>query len=340
MPEKCQTTSSPGRACSKISPGTHKISPDTHKISPGTHKISADTHRISTGIHKISTGTHLYALFGKPISHSMGPLVHNTLLDDLSIDGVYLAFEIDDIARGLDAVRTLGIKGISVTIPHKESILALLDEVDPMAMKIGAVNTVLNKNGRLLGFNTDCDGAVEPLKTVSRIENRNVLIFGSGGAARAVAFGIAREKGDLTIISRDPLKGKNLAEQTGGRHISFDQFYADPSESARADILINCTSIGMTPHVNGTPVRTDFLFKLIERRGPDKEYPLTVMDIVYNPLHTRLLSDAVQKGCRTVDGLSMFIHQGAAQFELFTGHRPSAVFMRQILESRLLMTDY
>ncbi len=280
---------------------------------------------------KITAETSLYGVFGKPVFHSMGPLIHNTLFNQMDIDAVYLAFQIEDITKAVEAIRTLGIKAVSVTIPFKEAILAHLDEIDEMALEIGAVNTVINKDGHLFGCNTDCDGAVQPLKAVAEIRDRNVLIFGAGGAARAVAFGIAKEGGFITVVNRDKTKGKLLAQQVGGEYVSFDAFRDSKSSFAsfgKTDIVINCTSLGMTPHVNETPVNSD-LFSLWMNKN------MVVMDIVYNPLNTKLLQDARGNGCTTVDGLSMFIHQGAAQFQLFTGRSPSLGLMREITEQFL-----
>lgn len=276
----------------------------------------------------ISTGTSLYGVLGKPVAHSMGPLIHNTLLNQMDIDAVYLAFEVEDIKKGVEAIRTLGIKGASVTIPFKETIMKYLDEVDETALEIGAVNTVVNKEGRLFGYNTDCDGAVQPLKAVTEIQDKAVLIFGAGGAARAVAFGIAKEGGSVTVVNRDEEKGRRLAQQVKGEYVSLNAFQGAQSSFAKADIVINCTSLGMTPHIEGTPVDGELFFS-----GMNKK--MTVMDIVYNPLHTRLLRDAEKKGCTIVDGLSMFVHQGAAQFELFTGIAPSLKLMRETIQQYL-----
>ncbi|SLM27474.1 Shikimate dehydrogenase [Desulfamplus magnetovallimortis] len=311
---------------------------------------------------RIFASTSLYGVMGNPVAHSMGPLIHNTMFQKMDVDAVYLAFEIKDIKKGLDAVRTLGIKGVSVTIPFKESILPFLDEMDPVALKIGAVNTILNRDGYLLGYNTDCDGAVEPLKIATSIINKNVFIFGAGGAARAVAFGIAREGGKISIINRDETKGKKLAEEINGRFFAFNDFTKSLYLFDSADIIINCTSLGMTPHIETTPVPDEFFVRYgmetftmdgrvlpVSTKGFEKTSGdtgdicsrksnlknMTVMDIVYNPLTTRLLGNARENGCTVVDGLSMFVHQAAAQFELFTGNRPSPFLMRQIVQEHL-----
>ncbi|MBF0573153.1 MAG: shikimate dehydrogenase [Desulfamplus sp.] len=275
----------------------------------------------------ITPATKLYCIFGKPVSHSMSPLIHNMLFNKFSIDALYLAFQVNDIKQGVDAIKNLGIKGASITIPFKESILEHLDEIDETAREIGAVNTVINKDGYLWGFNTDCAGAVEPLKEAlseNSLKGKNISIIGAGGAARAVAFGAKKEGGNITIVNRSKEKGEVLAIEVNGKYLSLSEFNKQASINSinnnleHTDIIINTTSVGMTPNIDESPVNPSILNK-----------KMTVMDIVYNPLETKLLKDADDAGCKIVDGLSMFIHQGAAQFELFTGIKPPRQIMRE-----------
>ncbi|MBF0378625.1 MAG: shikimate dehydrogenase [Desulfamplus sp.] len=296
----------------------------------------------------ITPATKIYCIFGKPVSHSMSPLIHNMLFNKFSIDAVYLAFEIDDIKHGVDAIRNLGIKGASITIPFKEAIIAHLDEIDETARQIGAVNTVINNDGYLWGCNTDCAGAVEPLKEAlsgsslalpeglsalskGSLDGKNVYIIGAGGAARAVAFGIKKEGGNITIVNRSQDKGEQLALQVNGKYLSLLEFNQQASADSMSnhlkhiDIIINTTSVGMTPNIDQSPVSPQIFHKNI-----------TVMDIVYNPLKTKLLRDAENAGAKIVDGLSMFIHQGAAQFELFTGIKPPRQIMRDTVIKKML----
>ncbi len=264
----------------------------------------------------IDSSTELYGVFGNPVSHSLGPLMHNAAFAAKGINAVYLAFMINDIKKGIESVKELGIKGVSVTIPFKQSVIPFLDEIDEFASEIGAVNTIVNRNGILTGSNTDSYGAIEPLKQRLSIEKKRVCILGAGGAARAVAFGIKKEKGMVFIGNRSEQRGKILAEQTAGRFIGLENISEiDP------DIIINTTPVGMIPDVNKSPVPADLF----------KEH-MTVMDIVYNPLRTKFIKDAEAAGCAVVDGLSMFINQGAAQFEIFTGHRAPVKLMRQRVE--------
>ena len=254
----------------------------------------------------INAFTDLFGVFGNPVKHSLGPVMHSRAFFESEINAVYLAFEITEIQRGLNAVRELGIKGVSVTIPFKEAVIPYLDHVDPLATRMGAVNTVVNQDGVLTGFNTDCDGAVLPLKQEIQLKGKCACILGAGGAARALAFGLKEEGVHVTIANRSTLKGQALARAVDGVFLPLSaDFEWD------GDIWINATSVGMTPMVDSTP-----LDKKCFRPGQ------IVMDIVYNPVLTRFLKEAREAGCKTIDGLSMFVCQGAAQFTLFTG-RPA-----------------
>lgn len=260
----------------------------------------------------ISAATNLYCVLGSPVSHSQSPLVHNISFKNNKIDAVYLAFEPPDIESAIMSMRTLGIKGASVTIPFKETIIHYLDEVDPLALDIGAVNTVVNKAGRLVGYNTDCDAALAPLISHG-IQGKTVCIIGAGGAGKAVAHGIAKQGGHIIIVNRSAEKGAALAAEVKGRFICQDQM-----DTIAADVVINTTSCGMYPlQVNDLPFPASNLIP-----------GMVVMDVVYTPLNTRLLSIARGKGCTIIDGLSMFVAQAAAQFELWTGLKPDTKIMR------------
>lgn len=265
----------------------------------------------------IDTATQLYCIFGNPVRHSKSPVLHNACFQQHQINAVYLAFEIDDISGGIAAMRSLNIKGASVTIPFKESIMDHLDWIDEDALAIGAVNTVVNRQGRLSGFNTDYKAAIAPLKPFG-IKNKRICIIGAGGAAQAVAYGIYREKGDLVIINRNKERGKKLALKYRADFIPMNE--ADKIDKIKADIIINTTSIGMHPDIENSAFTPTHL-----------QSHMVVMDIVYNPLKTKLLSYAQKKGCTIIDGLSMFIHQGAAQFKIWTGISPDIKLMRKTL---------
>jgi len=262
----------------------------------------------------IDSNTQVYCILGNPVRHSKSPTIHNACFQQHNINAVYLAFEIDEISKAITALRTLNVQGASITIPFKESIMDYLDWIDDEALKIGAVNTVINKDGKLLGYNTDHKAAIVPLKPFA-IKNKKVCIIGAGGAAQAIAYGIHKEKGDLVIINRNKDRGEKLALKYNGDFILQDD--SDKINIINADIIINTTPIGMSPDIEGPA----FPSTLLNPR-------MVVMDIVYTPVKTKLLSEARKKGCKTIDGLSMFLHQAMAQFELWTGITPDIEIMR------------
>lgn len=267
---------------------------------------------------KIDSTTLLYGVFGNPVSHSLSPAMHNAAFAHVGHKGVYLAFRIEDIQTAVAAIRALDIQGVSVTIPHKISIMPFMDEIDPLAMEIGAVNTVVNRDGNLRACNSDCLGAMRALKEKTEISGKKVAVIGAGGAARAIAFGIRKEKGRTCIVNRTVKKGEKLAEECGADFLPLSEL------KSAFDILINTTPLGMTPDTDRIPLSPDIL-----------QEGMTVMDIIYNPLQTRLLKEAEKRGCVTIDGLAMFIYQGAFQFELWTGKEAPVDLMRKTVLAEL-----
>ena len=262
----------------------------------------------------------IFAVFGNPVLHSLSPVMHNAAFAATGYNGIYAAIRVKDIRPAVAGMRALGLKGASITIPHKESVLACLDDIDPTARRIKAVNTIVNDDGSLKGFNTDCDGVLQALAEKISIKGRHVGILGAGGAARAVAFGVIGQGATATIFNRSREKGEALAAELGADFKPLSEFAAE-----RCDILVNTTPVGMSPQGQDTPL-------LGEKLQPG----LVVMDIVYNPLKTRLLREAEAAGCETIDGLSMFVHQGARQFELWTGLAAPVDIMRMAVEAELL----
>ena len=262
----------------------------------------------------------IFAVFGNPVVHSLSPVMHNAAFAATGYNGIYAAIRVKDIRPAVAGMRALGLKGASITIPHKESVLACLDDIDPTARRIRAVNTIVNDDGSLKGFNTDCDGVMQALAEKISIEGRRVGILGAGGAARAVAFAVIGRGATATIFNRSREKGEALAADLGADFKPLSEFAAE-----RCDILVNTTPVGMSPQGQDTPL-------LGEKLKPG----LVVMDIVYNPLKTRLLREAEAAGCETIDGLSMFVHQGARQFELWTGLAAPVDIMRMAVEAELL----
>jgi len=264
-------------------------------------------------------GTRVYAVIGDPVAHSLSPVMHNAGFAKISYNGIFLAFKVTDLPSAIGGIRSLGISGASVTIPHKTAILPLLDEIDERATDIGAVNTVVHRNGKLLGFNTDCAGAVAALSGKTEIQGKQVWIIGAGGAAKAVGYGVVSEGGRLTLLNRTRRKGELLAADLGAEFKPLSEI-----KRIDCDVLINTTSVGMVPDSWAMPVTPDGI-----ERG------MTVMDIIYNPLKTRLLRTAEKRGCVTVDGVAMFVHQGAAQFELWTGREAPVEMMQKVVLKNL-----
>jgi shikimate dehydrogenase len=266
----------------------------------------------------IDARTRLFGVIGAPVAHSLGPAMHNAALRAMGYPAVYMAFHVTDPAGAITGMRSLGIGGLSVTIPHKVAVMDHLDEMDDAARRIGAVNTVVHRDGRLIGFNTDCFGAVAALKEQTGLAGKTVALVGAGGAARAVGFGLIAEGARVALVNRGAERGRSLA-----RALNADYYPLAQAGQAGAEILINTTSVGMTPDTDRSPVPARAL-----KAG------MVVMDIVYNPLETRLLADAREAGCTTIDGVAMFVYQGARQLELWTGQAPPVAVMRQaVLEA-------
>lgn len=261
--------------------------------------------------------TRVYGIIGNPARHSLSPVIHNGAFRRAGINAVYLAFEVDHLEAAVAGIRGLGIRGVSVTMPFKTAIYPLLDQVKGLAREVKAVNTVLNEAGKLIGFNTDAQGAMEALETRVRLPGKRVLLLGAGGAARAIAFGLKANGCKVTIANRSLEKAERLAQEIEG---DFKELPLHASERIQADIVINATSAGMAPNEAESPI---FPFQL--PKGT------LVMDIVYHPLRTRLLREAEQCGCPVIDGLEMLARQGAAQFQIWTGRKAAIEEIRRDL---------
>ncbi|MCX5894106.1 MAG: shikimate dehydrogenase [Deltaproteobacteria bacterium] len=251
----------------------------------------------------INGHTKIYGILGRPVTHSLSPAMHNAAFREMGINAVYVAFPVTDLPQAVAGLRGLAIQGVSVTIPFKEEIIPRLDDLDPQAARIGAVNTIVNRDGRLCGYNTDWLGAMTALKANTSLKGEHVLILGAGGASRAIAFGILAEGGRVTLTDVDAPRAAALA-----RDLQVEAIPPDAVAQCPATILVNATPVGMEPKVDAIPLNPDLLGR----------YQL-VMDIVYKPLETRLLREAKARGAATLDGLQMLIRQATAQFELWTG---------------------
>lgn len=269
------------------------------------------------------TQKEIYALFGNPVGHSLSPLMHRTAYEAMGIEALYVPFCVRDIEAALRGIRGLDIRGVSVTLPFKTEVMAWLDSVDGAARAIGAVNTIVNRGGGLEGFNTDWSGLAEDLKECMEIEGKTFAVLGAGGAARAALYAIVREGGRPFVISRSREKGEALAGEFGCP-------WHPPAGSGRldADCLINATPVGMAPAGEGMPL-------------PDVDLSRFgwVVDLIYNPLKTKLLAEAQAAGCATRSGLGMFIHQGAQQIKLWTGLEAPRSLMREVVLEKLEADD-
>ncbi len=281
----------------------------------------------------ISGKTRVCGVIGDPIEHTLSPIMHNAAFKALKLDFAFLVFKVKvaDVEKAVSGMRALGIHGLNVTMPHKSAVINYLDEVDQAAKAIGSVNTILNKDGRLFGFNTDGVGALQALRE-NGVEPRGkkVLLLGAGGAARAIAYTLAREADELVILNRTAKQAAelaNLLKQTFDRKVVADALSPNAIKDTLqdSDVLINATSVGMKPNANQTPVAFEWL-------RPD----LAVMDIVYNPVETKLTKDAKAAGAKVVSGFEMLIYQGAASFEIWTGHSAPVEVMRHAAFNHLL----
>jgi len=280
----------------------------------------------------ISSDTKLYAVIGDPIEHSFSPLMQNIAFQRLGLNSVYLAFRVrsQDLESAIAGMRSLGVSGFNVTVPHKVSVMRYLDRVDRLAVDIGAVNTVVNEGGTLIGYNTDGEGALAALREEGvELKGRKVVLLGAGGAAKALAFSIAPAVGKLIILNRTESKARDLASSLKGRLSSAVEGRKLTETSLRneladADVLINATSVGMYPKADETLVKREFL-----HRG------MTVFDIVYNPLMTRLLKEAEAASVHAMGGVKMLVYQGALAFELWTGRKPPVDEMCEAVENAL-----
>jgi shikimate dehydrogenase len=266
----------------------------------------------------IDADTSLFGLIGNPVAHSLSPVMHNQAFAATGYNGVYLSFRVTDPAAAIKGIRALNFKGVSVTLPHKVAVMEYLDEVDKTAVRIGAVNTIVNNQGRLIGYNTDGQGALHALRARTSIKEKSVALIGAGGAARAIGFGLVAAGGHVTILSRSRTSGERLAADLQAEFLPLYAWQQD-----RYEILINATPVGMHPETDATPIPKEELSE-----------NMVVMDIVYNPLDTQLLKEAAAKKCQTINGVAMFVFQGAHQFELWTGQKaPVDVMQNAVLEA-------
>ncbi|MCW3975055.1 MAG: shikimate dehydrogenase [Candidatus Bathyarchaeota archaeon] len=265
---------------------------------------------------EISGRTKICGVIGNPIKHTLSPIMHNAAFKKLNLDFAYVAFKVEEnmLQEAIEGMRALRIHGLNVTIPHKESIIQLLDGIDPEARDIGAVNTILNKADELIGYNTDGIGAIKAIEGHKiNPRKKRIVMLGAGGSARSIAYHISQVAEKVVVLNRTEERAKKLAENLKFKinaNIVWDQLSKEVirKQLIDADILINTTSIGLSPRSDESLVDPKFL-------NPE----LCVFDIVYNLIGTKLIRDARKIGAKTIDGIDMLIYQGAMAFTIWTG---------------------
>jgi len=282
----------------------------------------------------ISGKTKICGLIGDPVEHTMSPVMHNAAFEKLGLNYAYLPFRVkpEELPQAVSGLRALNAIGFNVTIPHKVAVIPLLDELDPLAEKIGAVNTVVNDNGLLKGYNTDASGFLQALlERGVEPASKNIVLLGAGGAARAITYILSERNTRLTILNRrEELDwaeaiAANIKKDLG-KYIEVFELLPDHLAAALepADILVNATSVGMSPASGVSPVPAQLM-----KSG------LVVVDIVYNPVRTKLLQDAAAAGAVIVEGLDMLVWQGALAFEKWTGQKPPFDLMKEVALNEL-----
>ncbi len=279
----------------------------------------------------IDGSTEVFGIIGFPLEHSLSPVMHNSVFKAMKLNCIYIPFlvrkELRQTILGLHAVN---VKGVNVTIPHKEEVIKYLDELDETSAMIGSVNTI-KFNDKKVGYNTDGIGAVQALKEKNaEIKGKKIMLLGAGGAARSIAFqSILEGCSELLILNRTKKRGDKLAldifERTNflGKSLKLNDEVLS-RHIKEVDILINSTSLGMYPNINETPVPKEILHE-----------ELVVFDIVYNPLKTKLLREAEEVGAKTIDGVGMLVHQGAETLRIWLDIDPPIDLMRETLLSHL-----
>ncbi len=284
---------------------------------------------------KIDSTTSLYCILGKPVKHSFSPYIHNRAFQKLRINAVYLAFQPENLKDAINGIRALGIKGCSVTIPFKSEIISYLDEISEISGLIGAVNTVLNREGKLIGTNTDAFGFYKALSNVASLTDKNVAIFGAGGSARAGIFSLFYydKPSKVFVLARNREKRELVRKEILA---SFDKVGKKVDDNKlvtldiaewkgimdQIDVIVNTTPLGMIPDVSSSVVET----------FPEKK---VVMDIVYNPVETKFLKLARKKKCHVISGIEMLLFQAVKQFEFWTGMAAPIKEMRKAIYRKL-----
>ncbi|WP_366922517.1 shikimate dehydrogenase [Metallumcola ferriviriculae] len=276
---------------------------------------------------RISGTTKIVGLLGWPVEHSFSPAMHNAVFEYLDMDYAYIPFPVPPtgLARAVRGLFQAGVKGVNVTVPHKVRVMDCLDEIDPYAQAVGAVNTVTLHQGRLQGYNTDGAGFIASLAEAGfNPTGKRFLLLGAGGAARAAAFALVGAGADKVFIANRTFnRAEALAGALPPNIGAAAGFFRDDLTKVidACHCLVNTTSVGMYPHAGALPIPAELI-----------KSHLIVADLVYNPVETELLIEARARGCRTVSGLGMLIYQGAASFKIWTGREAPVELMLQVLK--------
>ncbi len=290
---------------------------------------------------QIGPNTAVYGVIGDPIGHSLSPMVHNAALRQMRIDGVYVPFRVprEHLQQFIEDAPALGVRGLSVTIPHKELVLKHLAKTDETTRGVGAANTLVFGPEGIAGYNTDHQAAMDSLEhalaeaageqppergTERNLRGMHALVLGAGGAAKAIAYGLKRRGADVVIAGRTAQRAQQLASRLQCRVVDWSARY-----SIDADLLVNCTPVGMHPNVDATPYEKHHL-----------KPSMVVFDTVYNPENTLLIKDARSQSCTVINGVEMFIRQASLQFALFTGAEPPSERMREVLKRAIGPAKY
>jgi 3-dehydroquinate dehydratase/shikimate dehydrogenase len=276
--------------------------------------------------NQLNAESAVYGVMADPVGHSLSPQLHNAALQQAGINAVYVPFRVPapDLDGFLANVPEYGIRGLSVTIPHKESVLKHLTKIDGAVKAVGAANTLIFDGAEILGFNTDYRAAMDSLEQAvgmeadgpNKLKGRTALILGAGGAAKAIAAGLKRREANVVVTGRTLARAQQLAERTDCKAIEWHARH-----NVAADILVNCTPVGMHPNVDESP---------FDKR--ELKPSMVVFDTVYNPENTLLVKDARSRSCTIVTGVEMFVRQAALQFQLFTGKETSPELLREVLK--------
>jgi len=304
-------------------PFTYAAFSAEREIAPGqlTFQQMKDVYRYDS----ITRNTKVFGVLGDPIGHSLSPILHNTAMQKIGFDGVYIPIRVtrDQLPAMLDDFRWLDMQGYSVTIPHKQAVLEKYPKCDEIVSQIGAANTLFHTPEGWQTDNTDLSAAMESLELALQpgetLEGKRVLMLGAGGVARAIGLGVTRRGAALTIASRTSDRSKALADSLSCRQITWEN-----RGSEFADILINCTPVGMYPDVNETPFHSNWM-----------RDEMIIFDTIYNPENTLLLKEAREHRCRTVSGVEMFVRQAAAQFTRFTGQPAPLEMLKETLRTSI-----